>query len=538
MFAHYRPFLFIFVFLLLGIYLGNVFFYYSKPLVFLVGGVFFALLVLLIISLLNHKNKFFNYVFNSRKKIVTILLCFTVGFSIFSVMHNTYKLEYDFNEETTYSVVGSVKNNYAYNEYVNGKGAVVLLIKEAKVSDGINTVKLNKNIYLTISVENFDKTSSLSQISPNDEIVVVGKLIKSPVFGKHSVYEYAYKSNFEYKMKVNQDAVSVFNREEVGLDSVRRLIYNTLYNNMSPKYASLAYSVLIGDRAGLDDEIENNLKVTGVAHIVAVSGLHVGFLVVLMMWFCKLCRIRKGWMQLILISVILIFYCVLCNLTPSVTRATIMAICLLSAKAFKKQSDSISSVSLAGIIILCMHPLYVFDISFQLSFSAVFAIILLVPLFKKAYAKFNKNKIVYNACETVNLSLSAQIGTTPYIMKSFGYVSTFSLLVNVIIVPFFGIVYMILFVLTFLSCIIPFIGYALIVPELCFTGIDFITKLVASIPYSTLPVKTLFPIELFLWALTIFIVSDKCILKKTVKQKIIPVSIGITVICLILCLVM
>lgn len=538
MFAHYRPFLFIFVFLLLGIYLGSVFFYYSKPLVVIIGCLLALLMVLLIIGFVNHKNKFFAYIFDARKKILTILISFTVGISTFAVMHNTYKPEYEFNEETTYSVVGVVKNNYAYNDYGGGKGSIVLMVKDVKVSDGISDVNLTKNIYVTISVENFDQTSALAQITPNDEIVLVGKLIKTPVFGENTVYEYAYKSNFEYKMKVKQDAVSVFNRNEIGLDSVRRLIYNTLYNNMSPKYASLAYSVLIGDRAGLDDEIENNLKVTGVAHIVAVSGLHVGFLVVLMIGFCRLCRIKKGWLQLILVSFVLIFYCLLCNLTPSVTRATIMAICLLSAKAFKKQSDSLSSVSLAGIIILCMHPLYVFDISFQLSFSAVFAIILLVPLFKKVYAKYNKKKLLYGTCETVNLSLSAQIGTTPYIMKTFGYVSTFSLIVNVIIVPFFGIVYMLLFVLTLLSCIIPFVGHALIVPEFCFIGIDWVTKLVASIPYSTLPVKTLLPIELFLWALTLFIISDKCILRKSIKHKLVPISLGITIVGLILCLVM
>ena len=119
-------------------------------------------------------------------------------------------------------------------------------------------------------------------------------------------------------------------------------------------------------------------------------------------------------------------------------------------------------------------------------------------------------------------------------MRTFNYVSTFSLIVNVIIVPFFGFVYMALFVITLLSCIMPFLGWALYIPELCFVGIDYVTGMVASIPYSTIPVKELFVVELFLWAVAMFAISDKCIINKKVKPIISTTCVGIAVLMLIL----
>lgn len=538
MFAHFRPFLFVFVSLILGIYLGFMLFYVSQTLFYLIWIAILGFLGIFIFSLFSHKCKLTNWFYNSKAKIICVVSALFIGSATFCVMHNTYGLEYNFDKNTDYNVVATIKTNYSYTEKENSTGNLKFLINDVSVLIDGGEVKLNKSVYINVQVSDFNKLSPLYDLSPNDKIVFSGKFTKTPVFGYSKLYEYAYKNGFEYTMYLSEADIVLQNNEPTGLDAVRKHIYNTLYQNMSPKYASLAYSVLIGDRTGLDDEIENNLKTTGVAHIIAVSGLHVGFVVVLLLGFCKLCRIRKGWAQLLLVTVVLLFYCLLCNMTPSVTRATFMAICLLSAKAFKRQSDSLSSVSLAGIIILLLHPLYVFDVSFQLSFAAVFAIILLFPLFKKVYGKWKNKKVVCSTCDTINLSLSAQIGTAPYIMRTFGYVSTYSLPVNVIIVPFFGFVYMALFVITLLSCVMPFLGWALFIPEMCFVGIDAITGFVASIPYSTIPIRSLLPIELFIWGLTMFVVSDKCILKEEIKRIASVLFICLTLIILILCLVL
>ena len=514
MIAHFRPLLFTFIALILGIYVGYTFFYVSKVIFYLSLIVCFVLVNLLIVSLCTHKNKVFDYIHRRKKAIICCVTFFVLGATTFNVMYYTYQPECKLTEYQTYYVVGTVKTNYSHI-VTDDYDRIRFLVKDATVLVGDESVKLRKNLYVSVNVTNFEE-SSLYNLSVNDDIVLQGKFHFTPVFDDY-LYEYAYKNNFEYSVYASDDDVVLYNKVPVGLDAVRERVHDVLYQNMTPKYASLAYSVLIGDRSGLDDELSDNLKVTGLAHIVAVSGLHVGFLVVLILLLCKLCRIKKGWVQFLLTAGVLIFYCLLCNMTPSVTRASIMAIVLMSAKAFRKQNDSLSSISLAGIIILCMHPLYVFDISFQLSFGAVFAIILFVPLFRACYKKLQRKKLIAKAFDTLNLSLSAQIGTLPFIMKSFHYVSSFSLLVNIFIVPLFGFVYMFLFVSTLIGCIIPLFGGVLYVPELCFVAIDYITSFVASIPYSTIAVGVVVPMVIFLWFGSLFSISDKCLLNKRKK---------------------
>ena len=185
-----------------------------------------------------------------------------------------------------------------------------------------------------------------------------------------------------------------------------------------------------------------------------------------------------------------------------------------------------------------MHPLCVFDVSFQLSFAAVFSIILLFPLFKTTYQKLKNKKFLTKACDTINVSLCAQIGTTPYMMYAFGYVSTFSLFANVFVVPLFGIVYMLLFALTLLGCIIPLLGVALYLPELCFVGLDYFSSWVSTLPMAVISIDRLLPVVLLLWAVSTFVVSDKFIAKRRIKFPVVGISLFVTTLVFVLAVVL
>lgn len=114
MIAHFRPLLFIFVSLLLGLILGYVFCYVSKTVFFLSLVLCAVVIILLLISLIFHKNKLFARVYSNKKQIMCIITCFLIGTTTFSVMHNTYAPEYNFENYHSYYVVASVKTNYAY----------------------------------------------------------------------------------------------------------------------------------------------------------------------------------------------------------------------------------------------------------------------------------------------------------------------------------------------------------------------------------------------------------------------------------------
>ena len=119
---------------------------------------------------------------------------------------------------------------------------------------------------------------------------------------------------------------------------------------LSNTNANLAYSSIFGDRSELDEETYDYFKLSGVAHLLAVSGLHVGILVLILNKVFDGLRLKR-WLKLIFLSIMLILYSYLCGFTTSVVRASIMAICLVGARTLFKEYDSLSSKGVAGIIL-------------------------------------------------------------------------------------------------------------------------------------------------------------------------------------------
>ena len=111
--------------------------------------------------------------------------------------------------------------------------------------------------------------------------------------------------------------------------------------------------MLFGGKQGLSDELKDMFSYSGISHILAVSGLHIGVLVSLIYYCLKKIKLNK-FVKLILLATVLIFYSYLCDFTPSVCRASIMAVILCLCDLYKIQYDALSSLSIAGIIILLL----------------------------------------------------------------------------------------------------------------------------------------------------------------------------------------
>jgi competence protein ComEC len=124
-----------------------------------------------------------------------------------------------------------------------------------------------------------------------------------------------------------------------------------------------------------------------------------------------------------------------------VVRAAVMGFVVIYAFLSNRSDNIYNSLSLAGLIILILNPLDLFDAGFQLSFSAVFAIVILVPFFQRRVKVWNiKKKIIKNIILIVLVSLAAQIGTLPFTLYYFGKLSLVSLLANLIVVPLIGLI--------------------------------------------------------------------------------------------------
>jgi len=196
------------------------------------------------------------------------------------------------------------------------------------------------------------------------------------------------------------------------------------------------------------------MRGAGLAHLFAVSGLHCAFLVTLLAFVLP--RHRRRIFCGVTIGVLLFYMCMV-GLSPSVVRACVMQIFLLSAPLFRRDSDPITSLSTALMVILLCNPFAVHSISLQLSFAATFGIVLLsgrlYQFFMKPAENWGKNfrRVWAFLCASVSVTLGALIFTTPLTAYYFDTLSLVSPLSGLIAVPLAGYGFMTSFVTVLLG---------------------------------------------------------------------------------------
>ncbi|MBR5707732.1 MAG: ComEC family competence protein [Bacteroidaceae bacterium] len=214
----------------------------------------------------------------------------------------------------------------------------------------------------------------------------------------------------------------------------RAVIHKYQEWGLSGNALAVASAVSLGEKRALSDDLREVYSTSGVSHVLAVSGLHVG----IMCWFLYLIFPafffrRAEWLRQFLVMVILWAYAYAIGLPVSITRTLIMFSIVAICRALERETSALNSLGIAAIIMLAAHPSSLFDMSFQLSFSAVFFIVLLTPILLEIYEP--RNPIGRYIWRVMVLSFSAQVGTVPIVMYHFSGFSTYVMLANLFVVP-------------------------------------------------------------------------------------------------------
>ncbi|MGB0933854.1 MAG: ComEC/Rec2 family competence protein [Lishizhenia sp.] len=196
------------------------------------------------------------------------------------------------------------------------------------------------------------------------------------------------------------------------------------------KIHAVASALLLGDKALLDRDTRNEFNTAGAMHVLAVSGLHVGILLLILESFFKqIPFLRKKKLYLIFAIIALWLYACLTGLSPSVIRATLMFSLLAFGQLQGKSMISLNIISFSALIMLLINPRYLFDIGFQLSYVAMFSISLfylpIARLFQFRYSKIQK------IWEGLAVCFAAQIGTIPLTLYYFHQFPNYFILTNI-----------------------------------------------------------------------------------------------------------
>ena len=229
-----------------------------------------------------------------------------------------------------------------------------------------------------------------------------------------------------------QQRPSVWVDVQLALHSARSRL-SEVYNTVLPyREANLIQSVVLGERPDMDDPVVEMYRMAGIYHLLVVSGLHLS---ILMMAVCLALEkiFNKRHAGLIALA-LMIAYTLLTGAGVSTVRSVTMSGVAVFGRVLYLDRDALSSVSFACILLLLYQPLYLYGIGFQLSFGTVFGLILLTNPAERAltllgvprYGKF-RSFLAYNIVATVS--------TYPILAYHFAHVSTYSIFVNLIIMP-------------------------------------------------------------------------------------------------------
>lgn len=199
---------------------------------------------------------------------------------------------------------------------------------------------------------------------------------------------------------------------------------------LSESASALGKALLFGDRSGLEDEVLEHFRNTGVMHVLAISGLHIGILYLFLNFIFS--AIPKGG-RVFFIVVFLWVFAFLAGFSASVTRAVLMFSLLAVAGLLRRKIDAIQVVSCSMLLLLCIHPKWVFDVGFQLSYAAVYSILVFYPLLKRW--TYSERAVWRYIKGLIGVSLSAQLGVLPLLLFYFESIPLGFIVANLVAIP-------------------------------------------------------------------------------------------------------
>ena len=303
--------------------------------------------------------------------------------------------------------------------------------------------------YLRYKVQNltFDKISLLhiplqkNFIYPKDTLIVYGSSYplgnaKNPYQFNYSLYlqrkkitHQLYADSVLYHTSKHQHWAKIVIKSK---ENIRNQLENSGYHLEA---RSIISSMLLGDRTELSDELNESYIATGVIHILSISGLHVVMIFMIIRFLLQpLQWIKHGKQIQIVVALLIIWgFALYVEMRPPVFRASLMLTIYYTSELLKRPKNIYHTLALSALIILLYQPNYLFDVGFQLSFSAVFFIVWLHPIYTIIYRPKKRWSIyLFDLSRT---SISAQFGTLPFSALYFNQFSWLFLFGNIILVP-------------------------------------------------------------------------------------------------------
>ena len=322
--------------------------------------------------------------------------------------------------------------------------------------------------------------SSFEKITQGDSVLVSGKLQSPTVFEDFNYPLYLAKDGIFFVMF--HPTIDIQERGSSFFVNLKETLQAKIDTFLPQPQSSLLSAMLLGNKAGLPEDLKEDLSITGTRHITAISGMHVAILSGMLFFFLLYTGMPRKKSSLVVLG-FLLFFITFTGFQASAVRAGIMGSAFLIAGLAGRKSIGLRILVFAAAFMLLENPLLLaHDIGFQLSFLAVFGILLFLPLLQHVFWRLANP---FGLRDIVFMSITAQIFTLPLVLHHFGILSFVSLIANLAIVPLLPFVLLFGILFLFLSMLLPFLSFVFVFPVgLLLSYLSFVITMFSELPFA------------------------------------------------------
>jgi len=369
--------------------------------------------------------------------------------------------------------------NWFGKRYKNENALIVTLIenpvektKSYKANASVDYILKNNSCIKTKGtiILYFKKDSTLPTLEYGSQLIITKPLQEIKNSGnpggfnykRYSLFQgithqvYLKENEFEILPTTNKKFVQQF------INKSRTKVLSILRKNIikGEKELGLAEALLIGYKDDLDKTLIQSYSNTGVVHVIAISGLHLGLIYWLLTLILKpLQRKKVKWLKPALILLGLWLFSLLAGAQPSIIRSAVMFTCIVLADSLTRKSSIFNTLAFSAFLLLCYDPYWLWDVGFQLSYAAVLSIVIfMLPIYNWFYTK---NKLLDLIWKLNAVTIAAQILTVPVSIYHFHQFPNYFLLTNFLAVPLSSLIVLgeiLLCTVSFIHVFATFIG--------------------------------------------------------------------------------
>lgn len=355
-----------------------------------------------------------------KKLLFAILLFFVLGFFVFTDARSRFILPSSLISSKEVVIEGTA------GEYKNKNERYYCYVKDARIKAGESSYRFDR--ILVYSYEDL-KIRTGNRVEINGQFKAFSKARNPGNFDEENYY-HSLGTACKFYINTLDITDSGCNVIEDSLFQIKKRLTQTIYSLCSEKQASIFNAVLLGEMSALDEETKGLYQDSGIAHILAISGMHISFIG---FGIYKLCR-RKFLLlpSVLLASVFILGYGIMTGGAVSIVRAVIMFFIKLIGDLAGRTYDMATGTALAGLLLLIDNPYSLYNVGFLLSFTAVLAIAVFAPVTAKA---FKTTRYFYQSLwVTVWISLL----TSPILLYTYFKIPLYSVILNLMVIPLSG----------------------------------------------------------------------------------------------------